>query len=288
MLRVQQVYPSAADLANPYQQSMSSANGKRDPSLIQSVDRAVAILDLLAQEGWRTGAEVARGLHVHRSTALRLLGTLERHALVERDPRTAKYRLGQRLAQLASVVTGESDLRSLARPVCESLAGALGETVTLDVLVADEIVPIEQATASTSVVGVSWLGRRTPVHCTASGKVILAFGPPAIRERLLARPLERSTSHTITGRAELEAQLSDALKDGFARTYEELEVGLDALAAPVFAANSEVVAALDVSGPSHRLRAEGRPELVRLTLDAAADLSRRLGFRGSRVVLTAG
>jgi len=176
----------------------------------------------------------------------------------------------------------------LARPVCEALAAALGETVTLDVLVADEIVPIEQATASTSVVGVNWLGRRTPVHCTASGKVILAFGPAAIRERLLARPLERSTAHTITGRAELEAQLSDALKDGFARTYEELEVGLDALAAPVFAASGEVVAALDLSGPSHRLRTEGRPELVRLTLDAAADLSRRLGFRGSRTVLRAG
>jgi IclR family acetate operon transcriptional repressor len=259
----------------------------RDPG-VRSVERAIAILDVLAQGGWRTGAEIARQLHVHRSTALRLLGTLERHALVERDPRSAKYRLGRRLPQLAGVVTGESDLRSLARPVCENLAGALGETVTLDVLVGDEIVPIEQATASTSVVGVNWLGRRTPVHCTASGKVILAFGPPAVRERLLGRTLGRSTAHTITAAAELESQLAGALEDGFARTYEELEVGLDAIAAPVFAAGGEVVAALDVSGPSHRLRAEGRPELVRLTLDAAADLSRRLGFRGSRAALTAG
>jgi IclR family transcriptional regulator, acetate operon repressor len=264
-----------------------SNDGPRDPG-VRSVERAIAILDVLAQGGWRTGAEIARELHVHRSTALRLLGTLERHAIVERDPRSAKYRLGRRLPQLASVVTGESDLRSLARPVCESLAGALGETVTLDVLVADEIVPIEQATASTSVVGVNWLGRRTPVHCTASGKVILAFGPAAVRERLLGRSLERSTAHTITGAADLRAQLSEALEDGFARTYEELEVGLDAIAAPVFAAGGEVVAAIDVSGPSHRLRAEGRPELVRLTLDAAADLSRRLGYRGSRRALTAG
>ena len=252
------------------------------------MERAVTILDLLAAGGWRSGAEIARDLGVHRSTALRLLGTLERHALVERDPRSAKYRLGRRLPQLASVVTGESDLRSVARPVCENLAGALGETVTLDVLVGDEIVPIEQATASTSVVSVNWLGRRTPVHCTASGKVILAFGPPAIRERLLGGPLERSTAHTIAARAELEEQLGQALKDGFARTYEELEVGLDAIAAPVLAASGEVVAAIDVSGPSHRLRAEGRPELVRLTLDAAADLSRRLGFRGNRSALTAG
>ena len=255
---------------------------------MRSVERAVTILDLLAQTGWRTGAEVARELHVHRSTALRLLGTLERHALVERDSKSSKYRLGQRLPQLASVVTGESDLRSVARPVCEALAGALGETVTLDVLVGGEIVPIEQATGSTSVVSVNWLGRRTPVHCTASGKVILAFGPDAVRLGVLARPLLRTTPHTIIDPAELGSQLEAARGDGFARTYEELEVGLDAIAAPVYSAAGEVVAAVDVSGPAHRLRAEGRPELVRLTLDAAADLSRRLGYRGRRGDLNAG
>jgi DNA-binding IclR family transcriptional regulator len=140
----------------------------------------------------------------------------------------------------------------------------------------------------TSVVSVNWLGRRTPVHCTASGKVILAFGPAAIRERLLARPLERSTPHTITDRSGLEVQLDAARAAGLARTHEELEVGLDAIAAPVYDAGGEVVAAVDVSGPSHRLRAEDRPELARLTLEAASDLSRRLGFRGSARGLTAG
>jgi DNA-binding IclR family transcriptional regulator len=264
----------------------SARASSRDPG-VRSVERAITILDVLAQGGWRTGAEIARELHVHRSTALRLLGTLERHALVERDGKSAKYRLGHRLPQLAGVVTGESDLRSVARPVCEALAGALGETVTLDVLTGDEIVPIEQATGSRSVVNVNWLGRRTPAHCTASGKVILAFGPPAVRERLLARPLARSTAHTITDPAELDAQLNAAREAGLARTYEELEVGLDAIAAPVYDSGGEVVAALDVSGPSHRIRAEDRPELVRLTLEAAADLSRRLGFRGSRSGLTA-
>ncbi len=257
-------------------------------SNVQSVERAINILDVLAQGGWRTGADIARELHVHRSTALRLLGTLERHALVERDGQSAKYRLGKRLPQLASVVTGESDLRSLARPVCAALASALGETVTLDILAGDEIVPIEQATGSTSVVSVNWLGRRTPVHCTASGKVILAFGPAAVRDRLLALPLERSTPHTITDRTALEAQLDETRAAGLARTHEELEVGLDAIAAPVYDAGGEVVAAVDVSGPSHRLRAEDRPELARLTQDAASDLSRRLGFRGSATRLTAG
>src|SRR2546422_3001307 len=245
---------------------------------VRSVERAISILDLLAQGGWRTGAEVARELRVHRSTALRLLGTLERHALVERDPRTAKYRLGRRLPQLASVVTGELDLRSVARPVCEGLAEATGETVTLDVLDGDEIVPIEQATASTAIVSVDWLGRRTPVHCTASGKVILAFSPEAVRQRLMSRPLERRTVKSVIDRHELEAQLKEASETGFARTFEELELGLDAIAAPIHSVGGEVVGAIDISGPSHRLRAAGAG-LVRPTLDAAIDLSRRLGYR---------
>jgi IclR family transcriptional regulator, acetate operon repressor len=280
MLRDQQVYPRVGHLARLYCCAVSNDRPPRDAGVIRSVERAVAILDLLARDGWRAGAEVARDLGVHRSTALRLLSTLERHGLVERDPRNAKYRLGRRLPQLASVVTGEFDLRFVARPVCERLAGALGETVTLDVLDADEIVPIEQATGSTSVVSVNWLGRRTPLHCTASGKVILAFAPNALRQRLLARPLERRTPHTIVDRAELEEQLAVALETGFARTFQELEVGLDAIAAPVHSADGAVVAAIDVSGPAHRLKEGDRPELVGLTREAAADLSRRLGYRG--------
>ena len=250
---------------------------------VRSVERAVSILDVLAtsgQAGWLTGAEVARELRVHRSTALRLLSTLEKHALVERDQRTARYRLGRRLPQLASVVTGEFDLRYVARPVCEQLAAATGETATFELLIGDDIVPVEQVTASTSVVSVNWLGRRYPVHCTASGKAFLAFGPQAVRERLLARPLERITPLTVTERERLEAHLEEARATGVARTHEELELGLDAMAAPVFGPGGDMVAAVDVSGPSHRL--SGRPDLDRLTRDAAADLSRRLGHRPRR------
>src|SRR3989441_7480666 len=221
---------------------------------VRAVERAIAILDVLAQGGSRTGAMIGRVLRVDGARARRPLGPRERHALVERDQRTARYRLGRRLPQLASVVTGEFDLRFVARPVCERLAAAVGETATLDVLVGDVIVPVEQATASTSVVSVNWLGRRTPVHCTASGKVIAAFGKDTVRRRLLSLPLDRVTPNTITDRAKLEAQLEEARQTGVARTHEELEVGLDAIAAPVYGVAGEVVAALDVSGAFHRLR----------------------------------
>lgn len=248
--------------------------------MIQSVDRAALILDMLAQNGWSGGSEVARELGVHRSTALRLLGTLQRHGLVERDARTSKYRLGARLQQLARVVTGDLDLREEARPVCERLAAALGETVTLDVLDGDDVLPIEQATGSSSFVSVSWLGRRTPIHCTASGKVILAFGPETLRQRILSRPLERRTEHTVVDPAALRAQLRSIREAGHASTVEELEIGLSAVAAPVRSAEGRVVAAVDVSGPAHRLAAAASASLVQLMCEAAADLSRRLGYRG--------
>jgi len=260
--------------------------GGRDATLIRSVDRAVAILDLLAREGWSAGAEVARELGVHRSTALRLLATLDRHGLVERDARTSKYRLGRRLVQLASSVRGEVDLRQVARPVCEALARALGETVTLDVLDGDEIVPVEQASGSTSVVSVNWLGTRSPVHCTASGKVILAFARDDVRARLLQQPLERRTARTIVDRTELEAQLAQVREAGFARTFEELEVGLNAIAAPVRNSGGEVIAAVDVSGPAHRIDPSARAALVVRTGEAADDLSRRLGYRAVPQPLT--
>lgn len=244
---------------------------------VRSVERAMAILELLGQ-GPKTGADVARSLGVHRSTALRLLSTLERRAFVERDLRTARYRLGRRLAQLAGEVGVGLDLRQQARPVCERLAADSGETATFELLIDDGIVPIEQATASTSVVTINWLGRRYPVHCTASGKAFLAFGSASTRERLLARPLARITPRTVTDRKQLERELDQARRSGIARTHEELEMGLDAIAAPVFGADGEIVAALDVSGPSHRLRQ--RPNLERMTADAAARLSRKLGYRG--------
>src|SRR2546430_17452676 len=125
------------------------SNGRedaRDSSLIRSVDRAVAILDLLAVQGWQAGAEVARELHVHRSTALRLLATLERHGLVERDSRTAKYRLGRRLVPPASGGGGEADLREAAPPGCGAPARGTGRDGHLDVLGGHQVVATEQAT----------------------------------------------------------------------------------------------------------------------------------------------
>jgi DNA-binding IclR family transcriptional regulator len=124
----------------------------------------------------------------------------------------------------------------------------------------------------------NWLGRRTPLHATSSGKVLLAHLPPALREGLLARPLARFTPHTATGAVSLRAELEAVLDQGYAVAVEELEVGLAAVAAPVFAHDGKVIGAISASGPVYRLTEEHLPELAKRTVAASTELSRRMGY----------
>jgi DNA-binding IclR family transcriptional regulator len=125
---------------------------------------------------------------------------------------------------------------------------------------------------------VSWVGRRTPLHATSNGKVLLAHMEPADRDRFLARSLPSMTSRTVTDAAELRRQLEQIVTRGYAQTLEELEEGLNAVAAPVRQADGRVTAALSVSGPAFRMRPVDLPRIARRTMEAADAISRRLGY----------
>jgi len=245
---------------------------------VQSVARAVTILELLAIGQDLGVTELGRRLGVHKATASRLLATLAEHGLVERNPVTDKYRLGFGVVRLAAVVTGGLDLVRQSRPVLERLAEETSETVNLAVLDGDRVVNIDQIAAPHLVVNVNWVGKRTPLHCTSNGKVLLAHLPERERARLLKGRLERLTTHTIVDRDVLRAQLLEADVRGYAYTVEELEVGLNAVAAPVRDSRGAVVAAVSVSGPAYRLTRALIPEVGRQARDAAAEISRRMGF----------
>lgn len=252
-------------------------------SFVQSVDRALGILELLAEGGAELGVtEIGRRLGVHKATASRLLATLAEHGLVERNPLSDKYRLGFGLVRLAGAAVGGLDLVQQARPTLRRLADRTGETVNLAVLDGDEVVNIDQVTGSREVVHVNWVGKRTPLHCTSNGKVLLAHLPQEERVRLLARPLPRLTAHTIVDPQALEEQLAEARGRGFAFTLEELEVGLNAVAAPVRGGDGSVVAAVSVAGPAYRVTAERIPMLGLATRLAAQEISRRMGYRERR------
>jgi DNA-binding IclR family transcriptional regulator len=263
-------------------------NGRSGNFAVQSVARALTILELLAGAPDELGVtELGRRLGVHKATASRLVSTLADHGLVERNPVTDKYRLGFGVVRLAAVATAGLDLVRQARPVLERLAEETREAVNLAVLDGDQVVHIDQIAAPHLVVNVNWVGKRTPLHCTSNGKVLLAHLPEGERARLLRRRLERLTAHTIVDRDLLRAQLLEADVRGYAYTVEELEVGLNAVAAPVRDSRGAVVAAVSVSGPAYRLARARIPQLGRQARDAAAEISRRMGFVAEGTVANA-
>lgn len=268
--------PRALDLDSG---PVSANSDERQPGGVQSVERAVAILEFLARNGWAGATDVGNELGVHKSTAFRLLSTLEGRGIVEQHADSGKYRLGAGLARLARAVTVEPDLAQQARFGCEWLAKRTEETVTLTVLGESDCVTIDQIVSSSTVASRGWLGKHTPVHCTSPGKVFLAFMPEDRQAELIDREHQRFTERTIVDPDELRAEIARVRADGYATTVDEFEEGLTAAAAPVRAADGTVEAAIGVSGPSYRLNAELLRGLAPIVREAADLASARMGYR---------
>ncbi len=261
---------------------MGNEGAGGSPGPVRSVERAIALIELLAQRGVAGVTELSQIIGVHKSTAFRLLVTLQRRGLVEQSSATGKYRIGPGLVRLAAAASADLELKAHAAPLCAALAEEVGETVNLAVLDGEDALNIDEFTASASVVGVSWLGRRSPWYCTATGKVLLAHVPEGARARVLDARRIPLTSHSVVDRATLEGQLGAARGAGYAFTCEELEHGLNAVAAPVRRADSQVTAALSVSGPSYRVTPERLPELGERAAAVARELSMALGWHETR------
>jgi DNA-binding IclR family transcriptional regulator len=247
------------------------------PAQVQSVDRALTVLDLLAQRGEVGVTELAAELAVHKSTAFRLVTALERRQLVEQVGDRGKYRLGLGILRLAAATTGRLDVARESRSVCERLAHEFGETVNVAILDEGAAVNVMQEFGNASVSTRNWIGRRTPLHATSSGKVLLAFADETLRKAVLTGPLERHTGATVIDPAQLRRQLDQAVERGWASTNEELEVGLTAIAAPIRDGAGRVAAAVSISGPSYRLTADSFEDVAPRLIGAAAEISTRLG-----------
>jgi DNA-binding IclR family transcriptional regulator len=261
-----------------YSFAMSNSGG-RDSGGVQSVDRAITVLEILARRGEAGVSEVAAEVEVHKSTAFRLLGALEARGLVEQASDRGKYRLGFGLIPLAGAVSDRLDVSRQGHDVCEQLAADLGETINVAVLQEHWAVNVDQARGPSTVATLNWIGRLTPLHCTSSGKVLLAHVDAEHRAAMLkASGMERLTNRTITSPEVLDAELVRVRETGHALAVEEYEVGLNAVAAPVHDRAGEVVAALSMSGPAYRLAPEQLDELAPQVCEGAAEISRRMGW----------
>ena len=245
---------------------------------IQSVDRAVAILNAFSIHEAQLGVtELSHRLGLHKSTVHRLLASLEKGGLVERDPRNRRYSLGIRLIELAGTMLNSRNVPQVVRPYLHYVADAVEELTYLAYRVGDDVLNIEQVPGPHLVQSVGWLGRRTPLHSTSAGKIFLAHMPDQELERILQRGLSRTTPRTITDPADLRYELERVREQGYATQFEELEEGTNAIAVPITSPNNEVIAAIGVVGPSYRFTPERAMSHLDVIRSVAREVSHRLG-----------
>ena len=240
----------------------------------QAIDRAALLVATVvrADEPLSFG-ELQDECGLPKSTTSRLLTALERTELLERND-AGTYVAGPLFWLYATRHDPWDELVRLARPTLERVGADIGETVNLSVARGDRVVQVAQVD-STYLLGTrDWTEVDVPAHCSALGKVLLAYG-------VLDLPigeLEEFTPVTVTDRSDLRRQLERDRRRGFSSTIDELEIGLTGVAAPVRGSGGEVVAALGISGPSPRL-VDRRDEVGRLLNDRAEQLSRLLRRR---------
>lgn len=254
------------------------AGGADGGAVVQSVDRALTVLGLLAERGELGVTELASDLGVHKSTAFRLVSTLEAHDLVEQVTDRGKFRLGVGLLRLAGATSARLDLVRESRPVTKQLAVAVGETVNIAVLSGSDALYLDQVSGPSALALHNWAGQRIPLHATSNGKVLLAFAaPPGLLDQL-GHVLPSYTPATVTDPAALRVELDDVLRQGYAVAVDEFEMGLTAISAPVMGAEGGVVASVSASGPTFRLTADRIPAVAAHVVDAGGQISRRLGW----------
>jgi DNA-binding IclR family transcriptional regulator len=253
---------------------------KKKSGMIQSIQRAAAILRSFSEAEPEQGViELSRKLNLHKSTVSRILSTLQVEGFVNQHPETGKYRLGIGLVSLAGVALGGLDVRGVAQPHLNRLVEISEETVNVAVLDGHVCVNIERVASPKPVRYVGWIGRRIPLHCTASGKVLLACLPQAERQLLLPATLKRYTPQTVTSKRKLESALAQICEQGFAIVHEEFDEGFSDIAAPVFNHAGEAVGTVAISGPTFRLE-NGRIEsFIAPLLEITGKISADLGFK---------
>jgi DNA-binding IclR family transcriptional regulator len=246
---------------------------------VQSVDRALAVLEILARDGHAGVSEIAEEMGLHKSTVSRLLGSLVSRQMVHKNSERGRYQLGFGILRLASSIPGRLSLVREARPVLESLAEEFKETVNLAVLRSNYAVNVDQAMGPSTLATYDWVGSLTPLHATSSGKVLLAALSADDRDRVLKETgLPARTPRTITNRSTLETQLLDVSRDGYGVVREEFEIGLNSVSVPVYNHVGVVIGAVSISGPAFRFDPENAPGLIEALREAGLGISAKMGY----------
>jgi len=251
---------------------------EKERYLNTSLAKALRVLDLFnGVEGGLSLTEIAQRMGTRPGSVYPIIYTLHKFGYLQRDPETKKYTLGLRILALANQILSSLDIREKAKPVLKRLARELEVNAHLAVLYEGEVLYLDREEAAPSVVIPSVIGRRVPPHCTALGKVLLAYHPEALEEFLAKGPLPALTPNTITNPELLRRELERVRQQGYATDWEEFHEGNICVAAPVRNYRGKVVAAISVSLPKARLTHDPLDRFVQAVVQGAREVSSSIG-----------
>jgi len=256
-----------------------AAGPERAPN---AIEKALDILLAFTPYNQEMGTgELSEMLGLHKATTSRIVSTLSRRGFLQRNRHTKKYHLGPAAMSIAKALFNSlnTDMVLIARPFLEELRDRLGETVVFEVWSGDGTYIAHVAEGPQKVRIAGTVGDRLPAHAAAGAKAILAYSPRTVVEECLKKRLQRFTPRTITDHEELERELIRVRKRGFAVDFEEIDLGINAVAAPVFDHREKAVAAVVVAGPSPRVSGKSNSTAVRLVRETAAKVSARLQLK---------
>lgn len=244
-------------------------------SEIQSLARGLKILDILAMAENSVGiTELAQQLDMDKSSVSRLMQTLASYGFAEQDSSTRRYHLGPRILTLSQLMLKKMPLRDQVRPFLSRLVDQTGECAHLGILAQGQVLYVDQVESPATLRVNTGIGTLAPLHCTALGKVLLAFGNAPVPDTL-----STFTTRTIIDHESLRVHLDQTRRQDYAVDDEEFSYGVRCVAVPVYDYAGKVIGAIGISGPAGRMSLERIPQLATMVREIGESLSNRLGFK---------
>jgi len=248
---------------------------------VKALARALSILEVLLHHPSPISiTQLSQQLGIFPSTVHRMVDTLKYWGFIEQVPHTQEYTLGLKVVELGMAKLHQLNVFNEASPILKQIAGHFDETVNLGVLDQGEVVYLDKVESTRIVKAILYPGRRAPFHCTAIGKVLMAFQPKSVRSKMMeGKKLTRYNQNTITDPEVLENELIKIRNSGYALDNGEHVEEVHCVAVPIFNLHGKVVAAISISAPAFRVSLEKEKEMISVSKKKAMEISKRLGYK---------
>jgi len=251
---------------------------------MKSLEKTIKILDYLSDVKRDVGiTELNLELNFPKSTVHRILKTLLKYSIVEKENDTSRYKIGLRLLKYSNSLLKSFDLRQIVKPILKKVCNETGFTTFLTTwqsyhsICIDSVTPSQKSNTHTLFVEV---GKEMPFYCTASAKVLLAYQRSEEIKRIInMNPLKKYTPNTITEPRKLMIHLLDIKNKGFAICDEEIEEGIKAIAAPIKNINGKTIASITITGLAKRMSSSNMERLVKIVTNSAQEISNLIGYK---------